>query len=195
MTRTVTHIFDDPAVAREVVAALEEADFTASEISVVRRHEDEVTTTATDSVQDGAATGAGIGLVAGTGAGLLASLGVIAIPGLGPLVAAGILATTLTTAAAATVTGGLLGALVDYGISPDHAEVYAENVRRGGTLVSVRADDERAGEAEDIMSEFEPVDIAERGGAYRQEGWTNYDPDAPAYSRSEAASERDRYRL
>ncbi len=139
-------------------------------------------------------TGATIGLVTGTGAGLLASLGLIAIPGIGPLVAAGVLATTLATAAAGTITGGLLGALVDYGVSPEHADVYAENVRRGGTLVSVKAEGERLSEAEDIMQDYDPVDISSRGDMYRKEGWTNYDPDAPAYSDSEADQERERYR-
>ena len=127
----VTHVYDSASTAREVVSALEEAGFTSSEISVVTQKGAGLTTTAADDDDhDGAKTGATIGLVAGTGAGLLASLGVLAIPGIGPLVAAGVLATTLATAAAGTITGGLLGALVDYGVSPEHAEVYAENVRR-----------------------------------------------------------------
>lgn len=88
----------------------------------------------------GAATGATVGGLAGAGTGLLAALGMIAIPGIGPLVAAGVLATTLAGAAAGTLTGGLIGALVDYGVSEDDAQVYSEAVRRGGSLVSVRAD-------------------------------------------------------
>jgi len=193
----VTHVYDDASTAREVISALEDAGFTSSEISLVTQRGDGVkTTTAADADDDndGAKTGATIGLVAGTGAGLLASLGVLAIPGIGPLVAAGVLATTLATAAAGTVTGGLLGALVDYGVSPEHAEVYAENVRRGGTLVSVRADGERLKEAEEIMQEYDPVDIGARGETYRKDGWTRYDPDAPGYSDSEIEEERERYR-
>lgn len=193
----VTHVYDDASTAREVVSALEDAGFTSSEISLVTQRADGVKTTTAADVDDdadGAKTGATIGLVAGTGAGLLASLGVLAIPGIGPLVAAGVLATTLATAAAGTVTGGLLGALVDYGVSPEHADVYAENVRRGGTLVSVRADGERLKEAEEIMQEYDPVDIGTRGETYRKDGWTRYDPDAPGYSDSEIEEERERYR-
>jgi hypothetical protein len=190
----VTHIYDDPSTAREVVSALEDAGFTSSEISLVTQKADGITATTEDDDNDGAKTGATIGLVAGTGAGLLASLGVLAIPGIGPLVAAGVLATTLATAAAGTVTGGLLGALIDYGVSPEHAEVYAENVRRGGTLVSVKADGERLAEAEEIMQDFDPVDIGTRGETYRSEGWTKYDSDAPSYSEREATEERERYR-
>ena len=191
----VTHVYDDPSTAKEVVSALEEAGFTSSQISIVRQQGDGVTTTTADDDNDGATTGATIGLVAGTGAGLLASLGMIAIPGIGPLVAAGVLATTLATAAAGTITGGLLGALVDYGVSPEHADIYAENVRRGGTLVSVKADGERLREAEDIMQEYDPVDVSSRGETYRQEGWTRYDPDAPGFSQTEADLERNRYRM
>jgi hypothetical protein len=193
----ITHVYDDASTAREVVSALEDAGFTSSEISIVKQHGETVTTkTAADADDDsdGAKTGATIGLVAGTGAGLLASLGLIAIPGIGPLVAAGVLATTLATAAAGTLTGGLLGALVDYGVSPEHADIYAENVRRGGTLVSVKAEGERLSEAEEIMQEYDPVDVGARGETYRQEGWTRYDPDAPAYSEKDADLERDRYR-
>lgn len=64
-------------------------------------------------------------------------------PGIGPVVAAGVLATTLAGAATGA-TGGILGALVDYGISKEKAPVYAESIRRGGTLVSVRAEETRA---------------------------------------------------
>lgn len=195
----VTHVYDDASTAREVVSALEDAGFTSSEISLVTQRGDGVKTTTAADVDDddadGAKTGATIGLVAGTGAGLLASLGVLAIPGIGPLVAAGVLATTLATAAAGTVTGGLLGALVDYGVSPEHADIYAENVRRGGTLVSVRADGERLKEAEEIMQEYDPVDIGTRGETYRKDGWTRYDPDAPGYSDTEIEEERERYRV
>ena len=40
--------------------------------------------------------------------------------------------------------GGLVGALVGAGTSDDHAHVYAESVRRGGTLVSARVEDSEA---------------------------------------------------
>ena len=65
----------------------------------------------------------------------------MAIPGIGPLVAAGWLATTLAGAGAGAVAGGLVGALTGAGVSREEAEVYEEGVRRGHTLVSVRADE------------------------------------------------------
>ncbi len=195
MTETVTYVYDDPSLARDTIRALESAGFTSSEISVVRQDGDvDWNATDGDPVSDGATTGASVGLAAGAGAGLLASLGIIAIPGIGPLVAAGVLATTLAAGAAGAVGGGILGALIDYGVSEEEAPVYAENLRRGGTLVSVRADDDRVREAELIMQRYAPVDISERSEAYRNEGWTGYDPAAPTYSPEEIEAERRRYR-
>jgi hypothetical protein len=197
MAQTITYIYDDPDLAHQAVSALESAGFTSSEISIVRQDSDDglVTGREGDSVADGATTGASLGLAAGAGAGLLASLGIIAIPGLGPLVAAGVLATTLAAGAAGAVGGGIIGALVDYGISEEDAPVYAEGLRRGGTLVSVRVDDSRVDEAELILQRFSPVDIGARGTAYRDEGWTGYDPDAPAYTSDQIEAERRRYRM
>jgi hypothetical protein len=185
MAQTVTYIYDDASLAREAIQALEDAGFSSDEISIVRQEGDagSMTETSTsDSIEDGATTGATVGLAAGAGAGLLASLGLIAIPGIGPLVAAGVLATTLTGAAAGAVGGGVVGALVDYGVSEDEAPVYAENLRRGGTLVSVRASDDRVRDAVLILERYSPVDIAQRADTYRGEGWTGYDPAAPAYT-------------
>jgi hypothetical protein len=189
MTVTITHVYDDNEVAHDVVEDLEEAGFSHDQVSIVGRGGSEHS----GDEADGAATGATLGGVAGAGAGLLTALGVIAIPGVGPLVAAGVLATTLAGAAAGAVTGGLLGALVDYGVSEDDAQVYAESVRRGGTLVSVRVDESRSAEAERIMQRHNPIDIAQRGQAYRNEGWTKYDPSAPMYNQAEAEAERNRY--
>jgi hypothetical protein len=76
---------------------------------------------------------------------LLAGLGLLA-PGLGPVVAAGWLAATAVCAAAGAATGGIVGALTEAGVSKEDAPLYAEGVRRGGTLVSARAPDAGAGE-------------------------------------------------
>ena len=191
MAVTITHVYDDYGSAEEVVRELENAGFTSDQVSVVGRKPE---SHANDDNAEGAATGATLGGVAGAGAGLLASLGLIAIPGIGPLVAAGVLATTLAGAATGAVAGGILGALVDYGISKEDAPVYAESIRRGGTLVSVRAEESRADQAELIMQRYEPMDMEERGRAYREHGWQSYDPNAPFYAEKERREERDRFR-
>jgi len=190
MTRTVTHLFDDYAQAQRAVAALEQAGFSSSEISLVSRYRSD------GSLADeasGAAKGATVGGLAGAGTGLLAALGVIAIPGIGPLVAAGVLATTLTAAAAGGVAGGIIGALVDYGMSEEDAHVYSEAVRRGGSLVSVRADDARAAKAEQILNQQGPVDVVSRRQYYAKAGWSEYDPSAPGYTAEQIRKERELY--
>jgi hypothetical protein len=191
MTTTVTHLFDDYGRAQEAVRALEAAGFTSNEVSIASRVRDN-----NELVDDatGAATGASVGAMAGAGTGLLTALGVMAIPGLGPLVAAGVLATTLAGAATGAAAGGLLGALTDYGVSEEDAHVYSEGVRRGGTLVSVRVPEERADMARDIMNRYDPVNIPARRQAYKEGGWSRYDPNAPGYTKDEVRAERERYR-
>jgi len=197
MTEIVTSLYDDHDQAKEAVSALESAGFSSSEISLVasstmrRSYDDDA---ADGDVSGGAATGATIGGVAGAGAGLLAALGVIAIPGLGPLVAAGTLATTLTTAAGGALAGGIVGSLVDYGMSEDDANLYAEGVRRGGTLVTVRAPDRRAVEARAILDRYNPVNAGERRKQYMGSGWSRFDDPAPFSMEDDIDRERERRR-
>ena len=191
MTTKVTHLYDDYAQAQNAVRDLEAAGFSAGDVSIVSRYRDNGELVDEAS---GAATGASVGALAGAGTGLLTALGVIAIPGLGPLVAAGVLATTLAGTAAGAAAGGLLGALTDYGVSEEDAHVYSEGVRRGGTLVTVQAADDRAGLARDILNRHDPVDIPARRRSYTEEGWRAYDPSAAGYTRDQVRAERDRYR-
>ena len=190
MTRTVSRLYDTYGEAQRAVSALESAGFTSSEISLVSRYRDDETLAETSS---GAASGAAAGAVVGGGTGLLAALGVIAIPGIGPLVAAGALATTLVGAAGGGAVGGLLGSLTDYGVSEDDAHLYSEAVRRGGSLVTVRADDARAAKAEAILDANMPVNTRERREAYTSAGWSKYDPASRGYTADEIRKERERY--
>jgi hypothetical protein len=121
-------------------------------------------------------------------AGVLVGLGALAIPGIGPVIAAGPLAAALTGlagagagAVAGGVTGGLIGALVDMGVPQETAQYYAEGIRRGGTLVTVRSDDTFTDRVVDILNRHDPVDINERATHWRQAGWTEFDPNARPY--------------
>jgi hypothetical protein len=172
------------------VSALEAAGFTSSEVSLVSRYRDDETLAETSS---GAVPGAAAGAVVGGGTGLLAALGVIAIPGIGPLVAAGVLATTLVGAAGGGAVGGLLGSLTDYGVSEEDAHLYSEAVRRGSSLVTVRADDARAAKAEAILDTNRPINTRERREDYTSAGWSKYDPTSKGYTADEIRKERDRY--
>ncbi len=136
----------------------------------------------TDAEATGTGTGASIGTILGGGAGLLAGIGALAIPGVGPVVAAGWLIATLTGAGVGAAAGGVVGSLTGAGVSEDDAHVYAEGVRRGGTMVTVRADDARAEEVRTLMTRKGHVNLAERGSEYRAGGWDRFDESAPAYT-------------
>jgi hypothetical protein len=194
--RTVTGLFDDYDDARSAVSQLERAGIPHDDISIVSNTGDGRYDGDSDAV-DGAATGAGLGALAGGTGGLLAGLGMLAIPGVGPVVAAGWLAATAAGAAAGAAVGGaaggIVGALTDSGVPEHDAHVYAEGVRRGGSLVTARVDESRVAQAESILRSNRPVDPATRRSAYEQQGWTGFDPTLDPYSRDQIAGERTRY--
>ena len=121
----------------------------------------------------------------------------MAIPGLGPVVAAGWLASAAVGAivggAVGGAAGGIVGALTNAGVSNEEAHVYAEAVRRGGTLISAKVADDKVAEVEAALGETPYVDVAGRGAAYRSAGWTGFDPAAALYTESEVQKERDVY--
>ena len=210
--RTVAHLYDTYDHAQSVVTELEAAGFSHDNVSIVANqgvsdayNTAPTTTTATTTgdytsavttapaASTGAGTGASIGTIIGGGAGLLAGIGALAIPGIGPIIAAGWLVAALTGAGAGAAAGGLLGSLTGAGIPEDHAHVYAEGVRRGSTLVTVRADDAQVTEAEAIMAKYSPVDVAQRGTDYRGTGgWDRFDESRGAMTPEELAAERAR---
>lgn len=189
--KTVSRVYDSYAQAREGVRALEAAGIPSSDISLVANKHVSAEHADVDEVSD-AAKGAGIGGALGGGAGLLAGLGLLAIPGLGPVVAAGWLAATAAGAAAGAVTGGIVGALIDAGTPEEHANVYSESIRRGGTLVSARVPDQEGNRIQALLDEHQPIDPMARGAEYRKSGWKTFDPKAPAYTLSQAEVERAR---
>lgn len=69
-------------------------------------------------------------------------------------------------------TGGLVGGLYRLGVPAREAHAYAEGVRRGGTLVCVRADTESEAErAADIMAENGAVNLDACAAGWKREGW------------------------
>lgn len=189
--RTVSRVYDTHADACAAVAALDEAGVPSKDISLVAN---KCVSAELDEVEDfpDAATGIGLGTALGGGAGMLAGLGILTIPGLGPVVAAGWLASIAVGAAAGAAAGGVVGALVDAGLSKEHADVYSESVRRGCTLVSARVSGREGARIQAILDRYKPINPVERGGAYRREGWTGFDPKAPEYRPSEAEIKRIR---
>jgi len=184
--RTITALFDDYDVAARTVDTIEAEGIPHGDISIVASNEGERHAARAapaggasrpdpapeSDAADGAGAGATVGTVLGGGAGLLAGLGLLAIPGVGPVVAAGWLVAALTGAGVGAATGGLLGALTGAGLSEEDAETYAEGVRRGGTLVTVRAEEGRAERVMEILRQGGSIDLDERAQGWRAQGWT-----------------------
>jgi uncharacterized membrane protein len=195
-TRTYTHLYDSHEEAAATVRALEAAGVPHEDISIVANNADNrhfVGDPPADHTNE-AGAGATLGILLGGGAGIAAGLGLLAIPGVGPVVAAGWLVSTLAGAGVGAAGGGLLGALIHHGVPDQHAHVYAEGVRRGGALVTVRADDTRAAQIESVLENRVPlaVDPAARRTIYQQDAWSAHEPTAPAYTADQIAADRAR---
>lgn len=207
MSKTVIALYDHLHDANAAVEELVDHGFSPGSISLMTSDamgeyssyiddEDE-----TAEAEAGAAeAGAGVGALVGGLGGLLVGIGALAIPGIGPVIAAGPLATVVSGligagigAMVGGVTGGLIGALVEIGVSEDEAELYAEGVRRGGSLVAVEVDEQRADEARQILDGFGPVDVEERAEFWRDEGWSGFDHDRDPYTSEQLDRERARY--
>ena len=188
MSSIISRLFDRYEDAGAAVRDLEAAGIPHGSVSIVANNTDDRHAGALSGEGDhpgpgdGAGTGATVGTVLGGGAGLLAGLGMLAIPGVGPVVAAGWLVAMATGAGLGAASGGLLGSLVGAGVDEADAHVYSEGVRRGGTLLTVRAEDGQGPMIEQVLAKYNAVDAASRGAAYRAEGWSRFDETAPAYT-------------
>lgn len=193
--KTVTGLFDTHADAVTAVRELERIGVPSDDISIVSHHREGDESNAAE----GAGTGAGIGAAVGGAGGLLTGLGIMAIPGVGPVVAAGWLAATAVGAVAGAIAGGaaggLIGAMTNDGVSEADAHVYAEGIRRGGSLVTARVNDAQESEATAILRRGSWVDPVERRRAYETEGWSAFDENSPPYAADQIDRERERYRL
>ena len=199
MVKTIVGSFDSSRAAHRAAEALIDDGYMQQDISVVASnilgdYTPDGRPLITDEEPDSETeTGAVAGGMLGGAAGLTASLMGLAIPGLGPVVAVGPLIAMLTGAGAGAVAGGLIGALTHSGVSQEHASYYAETVRRGGALVSLRADESRAERAAEILRENGAIDLDERVMRWRGAGWRGWDGSAKPYTPEEAERERRRY--
>jgi len=172
----ISRLYKDHDTGARVVAELERSGIPHSDISIISNNDNgwfdrdgskriDRDADGRDDRAEGAATGAGIGATVGGVAGLLAGLGLLAIPGIGPVVAAGWLASTAAAALAGGATGGLIGALTQSGIGEQEAHAYAEGVRRGGTLVTVRVSDTDRARVEAILDRHSPMNTTTMGAS------------------------------
>jgi len=208
MTKTITRVYDDYLVAENTVRDLKAAGLGDSHIGIVASNTEgwhkpgggdvdpkhDKDRDGKDDRSEGAATGGGVGAILGGAAGAAVGLGLLAIPGVGPVVAAGWLAALASGAVGGGVVGGLIGALVESGTSKENAELYVEALRRGGAIVTAKVSDDDVVRYTEIMDR-NALDMTAREHAYRNGGWSGYDPDAPVYEVEQIRRERDTYRL
>lgn len=169
MMVTLSRLFPDHAHAQAVVNELMAAGLPEDDIGIIapshalsrpmKNADMENTTDVIDRDRDGrddrgemVNKSAGIGAALGGAAGLLAGLSAFVLPGIGAVVAAGWLASALAGAVAGGAAGGVVGALIEAGVSENDAAGYADGVKRGGTLVTIRVMGEDRAFYEDILA-------------------------------------------
>jgi len=173
MMITLSRLYTDPARARAVVDELKASGLPEDDIGVIaasRRASHPMENAGLQNADDridrdrdghddrneAVAKGAGLGAAAG----ILAGLSAFVLPGIGTVAAAGWLTAALAGAVAGGAAGGVVGALVESGIDENDAAGFADGIKRGGTLVTVRVMDEDRDHYEDILSQ-----AGVRGGA------------------------------
>jgi len=195
MANTIVGLFDDIGEARAAVQDLINRGIPRENIGLTAadakgEYAGQAGGDAHPAMGGAAATGAGVGAVLGGLGGLLLGLGALAIPGIGPIIAAGPIVAALGGAAAGAAVGGMIGALTKMGVPEEEAHLYAEGVRRGGTLVTVAADDTNTETVVAVLNSHGAVDIERRAAEWRQRGWTGFRHDAQPLSHDEMARER-----
>jgi hypothetical protein len=184
-TITIVGVFNTVGDAQRAIAHLQSAGFRSEDISIVAHklaaeHH-------TSEVLEDAGIGAALGGVGGL---LLSAAGLLTLPFVGPVIAAGPIAAVLAGAGIGAATGGIVGGLTEAGVSEIEAQQYAEGVRRGDVLVTVRTDALHAEKARKIMDHHGAIEMGRRVWNWRKRGWTGYQPDAIPYTREQFVEER-----
>lgn len=156
MEKKVIGYFADNGQAEQ--AANELKDKGIKEISILgkdsrskegkqNRDEDGLSWGLSSATMKGGAIGGVAGLVLGAGA--------LAIPGIGPIIALGPLAAALGGAA----TGGIAGALFDYGIPREQSDFYENKIKEGNTVIIIKAAEDKTDSIASILKNHGAKDV------------------------------------
>jgi len=174
MTKTVVALYDSASDAETVTRELSAAGFTDTEVvDNSALGSDRAAWSGTEVTDSSLAAGAP---------------GAVGTP-LGAVPESG------TTTASSSVSSGILGRLRRAGVPEDDSHMYAEGVRRGGSLVSARVADDRVTVAEEILHAHDHVDISARRDVFRDNGWRQFDEKGRAFSEEEIARARQDPRM
>ena len=155
-------LFSDRRDAEAALSKLRESGFDMNQVSVVNKGSEtgdmqgaSVNADKEAQVANSAARSATVGGVSGGAIGLVGSLGILAIPGVGPAAALGVLlANTVFAGAIGAAGGGMLGALVGWGLPEDQAQYYSDRVNQSGDyLVLVEGDPNAVRSAQTILQQ------------------------------------------
>lgn len=179
--KNVVGFFANRQDAENAVASLVNAGISRDHLGVISRDYRDVPDTPkvgplheTGGTDTTAGEGAAIGGIAGFAVGILA----LAIPGVGPILAAGPLAAGLMGAGVGAAAGGMIGYFKDIGVSDEEAEYYAEGIRRGGSVVTVKCDEDDVSKVTRLLNDNGATDINKHVDDWRTTGWSGYDPKA-----------------
>ena len=195
-TKTIVGVFNSVQDAHAAVREIEAQGVSRDDVSVVANKN----ASGYDTMDDRDKTSdvvadAGIGAaIGGVGGLLLSAAGALTIPVIGPILAAGPIAAALTGAGIGAAAGGLVGALTESGIPEQDAKHYAEGVRRGDVLVTIRTDERHADTVCDVLDRHHAVDVDDRVQNWRTRGWTGWNDNAQPYTSDELRQERIHYR-
>jgi len=154
--QSVVHIYPSLEEAEAAVKRLSDSKFPINQISIVTQN---IQTTKQVhgfiTAGDVAAKGASSGAWMGGFFGLLVGAAFIWVPGFGPLFVAGPFAAALLGGVEGIVAGaaggGLLGALLGWGISKEHILKYEEGIKGGKYLVVANGDESQVSMARMIL--------------------------------------------
>jgi uncharacterized membrane protein len=142
-TKTITALLDTRSETDEVLAKLENAGFSDSQVAIlmtedVRSRHFKITENT--KAAEGAVAGAGIAGLAAALYMAIGATGTVLIPGLN-IIAAGYLVSALAGLGAGAAAGGLIGALVGAGVPEHEAKTYQKKMEHDGSvLLAVQVD-------------------------------------------------------
>jgi hypothetical protein len=160
MEQMITGHFDNHERAEAAVRALTEAGFPYSNISMVAQNSQsneqvQVLPAPSDSQPSTP--------LLGTIGGLLLGAAALTLPGVGPLLVAGPLAANffgvIDGALVGTSSGGLVGALMGYGLPRDRALKYQTAVENGGFLVMAHGNADQIELARGVLEHQDASDL------------------------------------
>lgn len=160
-------LFNNRTQAETALMKLRDSGFDMNKVSVVNKGDETgnmqgatVNADKGDQVAESAKESAAVGGVSGGAIGLIGSLGILAIPGVGPAAELGVLlANTVFAGALGAAGGGVLGALVGWGLPEEQARYYSDRVEKSGDyLVLVEGSESDIRSAQTILEQNQVSD-------------------------------------